>query len=54
MFAAINGLAMTSGLGAVIGVFFGMYSPQGYHVEQIALLLTLPSLCIGLGQHIIT
>lgn len=46
---AINGLSMTSGLGSVIGVFFGMYAQQGYHVEEIALLLTLPSLCIGLG-----
>lgn len=31
-----------------------MYSQQGYHVEEIALLLTLPSLCIGLGQNIVT
>ncbi|KAI7683978.1 MFS general substrate transporter [Hortaea werneckii] len=50
---SINGLAMTSGLGSVIGVFFGMYSQQGYHVEEIALLLTLPSLCIGLGNYIL-
>jgi MFS family permease len=41
---------MTSGLGSVIGVFFGMYAQQGYRVEEIALLLTLPSLCIGLGS----
>ena len=50
-FPAINGLSMTSGLGSVIGVFFGMYAQQGYHVEEIALLLTLPSLCIGLGTR---
>jgi hypothetical protein len=48
--AALNGLAMTSGLGSIIEIFFGMYAPQGYAVEQIALLLTMPSLCIGLGE----
>lgn len=41
---AINGLSMTSGLGSVIGVFFGIYAQQGYHAEEIALLLTLPSM----------
>lgn len=48
--AAFNSLAITSGLGAVLEVFFGLYAPQGYGVSDITLLLTLPSLCIGLGR----
>lgn len=47
---AIFSLALVSGLGAVLGVFFGLYLPQGYSSSDVAFLLTLPSLCIGLGK----
>ncbi|KAF2020390.1 MFS general substrate transporter [Aaosphaeria arxii CBS 175.79] len=50
---SIMGLAMASGLGAILNVFFEMYMPQGYNAEQIVFLLTMPSLCIGLGNYII-
>ncbi|KAK8138499.1 hypothetical protein PG984_001879 [Apiospora sp. TS-2023a] len=43
----------SSGLGAILGVFFQFYGPQGYDSSQITFLLTMPSLCIGLGNYII-
>jgi len=42
-------LSLTGGLGPILGVFFGMYMPQGYSQAQIIYVLTIPSLCIGLG-----
>ncbi|KAK8049680.1 hypothetical protein PG994_011410 [Apiospora phragmitis] len=50
---SIMGLALASGLGAILGVFFQFYGPQGYDAGQITFLLTMPSLCIGLGNYII-
>ncbi|KAK7989079.1 hypothetical protein PG989_009394 [Apiospora arundinis] len=50
---SIMGLALASGLGAILGVFFQVYGPQGYDAGQITFLLTMPSLCIGLGNYII-
>ncbi|KAK5739821.1 hypothetical protein LTR17_005107 [Elasticomyces elasticus] len=48
-----NSLAIISSLGSVLGVFFGMYAPSGRGPGQISMLLTLPSLCIGLGNFIL-
>jgi hypothetical protein len=47
---SIMGLSMASGLGAILNVFFEMYGPQGYSSEQVVFLITLPTLCIGLGK----
>lgn len=47
---SIMGLSIASGLGAILNVFFEMYAPQGYTPEQIVFLITMPSLCIGLGK----
>ncbi|KAH7021361.1 major facilitator superfamily domain-containing protein [Microdochium trichocladiopsis] len=46
-------LALVGGLGPILGVFFGMYAPQGYSPSQIVYLLTIPSLCVGLGNYIV-
>ncbi|KAF4449352.1 hypothetical protein F53441_7330 [Fusarium austroafricanum] len=50
---SVMGLALAGGLGAILSVFFQLYGPQGYGPSGIAFLLTLPSLCIGLGNFII-
>ncbi|TVY72872.1 putative MFS-type transporter [Fusarium oxysporum f. sp. cubense] len=50
---SVMGLALAGGLGAILSVFFQLYGPQGYGPSDVAFLLTLPSLCIGLGNFII-
>ncbi|KAI1062600.1 hypothetical protein LB506_006464 [Fusarium annulatum] len=50
---SIMGLALIGGLGPILGIFFQLYGPQGYGPSEIAFLLTLPSLCVGLGNFII-
>ncbi|PKS08114.1 hypothetical protein jhhlp_005389 [Lomentospora prolificans] len=50
---SIMGLSMASGLGAILNTFFDMYAPQGYSPDQIVFLITMPTLCIGLGNYII-
>ncbi|KAH7347276.1 major facilitator superfamily domain-containing protein [Plectosphaerella cucumerina] len=50
---SIMGLSMASGLGAILHVFFEMYIPQGYTPEDVVFLITMPTLCIGLGNFII-
>ncbi|EUC31254.1 hypothetical protein COCCADRAFT_27983 [Bipolaris zeicola 26-R-13] len=50
---SIMGLSIAGGLGAILNVFFDMYSPQGYTPDEIVFLITLPTLCIGLGNYII-
>ncbi|CAK7219763.1 hypothetical protein SBRCBS47491_003960 [Sporothrix bragantina] len=52
-FYSLLSLSVSGGLGAIIGTFFAMYEPQGYSVEQITYLITVPSLAIGLGNFII-
>jgi MFS family permease len=47
------GLSLASGLGAILNVFFSEYMSQGYTSDQIVFLITLPTLCIGLGNYII-
>ncbi|KAK6406703.1 hypothetical protein LTR81_018631 [Elasticomyces elasticus] len=48
--SAFNSLAIISSLGSILEVFFEMYAPSGRVPGEISMLLTLPSLCIGLGQ----
>lgn len=48
--AAIMSLSLASGLGSILNVFFALYSQQGHGTEDITRLLTVPSLCIGLGE----
>lgn len=50
---SIMGLSIAGGLGAILNVFFDMYSPQGYTPDEIVFLITLPTLCIGLGKVIL-
>ncbi|KAG5748826.1 hypothetical protein H9Q70_008505 [Fusarium xylarioides] len=50
---SIIGLALIGGLGPILGIFFQLYGPQGYGPSEIAFLLTLPSLCVGLGNFVI-
>ncbi|EUC43019.1 hypothetical protein COCMIDRAFT_7490 [Bipolaris oryzae ATCC 44560] len=50
---SIMGLSIAGGLGAILNVFFQMYVPQGYTADEIVFLITLPTLCIGLGNYII-
>lgn len=47
---SIMGLSIASGLGTILHVFFQMYTPEGYNPDQVAFLVSLPTLCIGLGK----
>ena len=49
-YLALLSLALAGGLGPLLGVFFEMYTPQGYDQNHVTFLLTIPSLAIGLGQ----
>lgn len=49
-YLAIMSLALAGGLGPVLNVFGELYAPDGYGRADISLLLTLPSLFIGLGK----
>ena len=46
-------LALVGGLGAILGVFFELYIPQGHSPTQIVWLLTFPSLFVGFGNFLI-
>ncbi|KJR88124.1 MFS transporter [Sporothrix schenckii 1099-18] len=46
-------LALAGGLGPILGIFFQLYMPQGYDANHITFLLTIPNLCIGLGNYLI-
>ncbi|KAM0346428.1 hypothetical protein ACHAPU_005492 [Fusarium lateritium] len=50
---SVMGLSVASGLGTILNVFFEMYIPQGFNSDQVVLLITLPTLFIGLGNYII-
>ncbi|KAF5976553.1 HOL1 [Fusarium coicis] len=50
---SVMGLSVASGLGAILNVFFEMYTPKGFSSDQVVLLITLPTLFIGLGNYII-
>lgn len=45
-------LSSVGGLGAILGVFFEMYAPQGYSTNQIVWLSTFPSLFVGIGEQL--
>lgn len=47
---SIMSLSLASGLGAILSVFIEQYVSQGYNTNQITFLITLPTLCIGLGK----
>ncbi|KIW88817.1 uncharacterized protein Z519_10301 [Cladophialophora bantiana CBS 173.52] len=47
------GLSLASGLGSILTVFFKLYIPQGKTPNEVTYLLTVPALCIGLGNYII-
>lgn len=51
---SIMGMSVASGLGAILNVFFELYTPQGYSADQVVLLITLPTLCIGLGKSFVS
>ncbi|KAL2409304.1 putative MFS-type transporter [Exophiala dermatitidis] len=46
-------LALAGGLGPFLSVFFEIYLPQGYDADHVTFLLTIPNLCIGLGNYIV-
>jgi len=46
-------LSLSGSLGAILGVFFGIYLPQGHTTEEVVRLLTFPALFIGVGNYII-
>ncbi|KAH8901076.1 MFS general substrate transporter [Thozetella sp. PMI_491] len=50
---SVNGLALAGSLGPILGTFFQLYGPDGYGENDIPLLLSVPSMCIGLGNYII-
>jgi hypothetical protein len=49
---SIMSLSVVGGLGAILGIFFGLYMPQGYTATQVVWLGTFPSLFVGIGEHI--
>jgi len=48
--SASMSLTLVGGLGPILGVFFGMYAPQGKSPNQIVWLSTMPSLFVGVGK----
>lgn len=46
-------LTLVGGLGPILGVFFGIYLPQGKSANQIVWLSTMPSLFVGIGNWLI-
>lgn len=49
---SIMSLSVVGGLGAILGVFFGLYMPQGKSSTEIVWLGTFPSLFVGVGEDI--
>jgi hypothetical protein len=49
---AAMSLSCVGGLGAILGVFFEMYAPEGYSTNQIVWLSTFPSLFVGIGKRL--
>ena len=43
-------LSLSSGLGAILNIFFQMYIPR-YTADEVVWLLTFPALFIGLGKY---
>lgn len=49
---SIMSLSVVGGLGAILGVFFELYMPQGKNSTEIVWLGTFPSLFVGVGEDI--
>jgi hypothetical protein len=49
---SIMSLSVVGGLGSILGIFFGLYMPQGYSTTQVVWLGTFPSLFVGVGECI--
>jgi hypothetical protein len=43
-------LSVVGGLGAILGVFFQIYIPQGHTSTEVVWLGTFPSLFVGVGE----
>ncbi|KAJ5144555.1 hypothetical protein N7448_001947 [Penicillium atrosanguineum] len=50
---SIMSLSVVGGLGAILGVFFNLYIPQGHTPDQVVSLTTYPSLFVGIGNYLI-
>ncbi|KAJ5937579.1 hypothetical protein N7454_003921, partial [Penicillium verhagenii] len=50
---SIMSLSVVGGLGAILGVFFELYTPQGHTTAQVVWLATFPSLFVGIGNYLI-
>ncbi|CAI7618762.1 unnamed protein product [Penicillium pancosmium] len=50
---SIMSLSVVGGLGAILGVFFEMYIPQGHKSTEVVWLGTFPSLFVGVGNYLI-
>lgn len=44
-------LSLVGGLGAILDVFFQMYTREGRTTNEIVWLSTFPSLFVGVGQY---
>lgn len=49
---SIMSLSVVGGLGAILGIFFGLYVPQGISSTKVVWLSTFPSLFVGFGENI--
>lgn len=47
---SIFSLVLVGGLGPILGVFIGMYAPQGKTVQEVVNLTTYPSLVMAFGK----
>ncbi|RHZ64277.1 uncharacterized protein CDV56_105704 [Aspergillus thermomutatus] len=50
---SIMSLSVVGGLGAILGVFFELYIPQGHSSNEVVWLSTFPSLFVGVGNYIV-
>ncbi|KAJ6104018.1 hypothetical protein N7523_010338 [Penicillium sp. IBT 18751x] len=50
---SIMSLSVVGGLGAILGVFFELYVPEGHSTAQVVWLGTFPSLFVGIGNYLI-
>jgi hypothetical protein len=41
-------LSVTGGLGTILSIFFDLYGAEGYGIQTITLLATLPALMTGI------
>lgn len=46
-------LSVVGGLGAILGVFFELYIPEGHSTAQVVSLATFPSLFVGIGMSML-